>query len=372
MSESFDKYMAVNSESAGNELFVSADTEPLVLEGLRFRKGESFRRLPANSPDRPLSAGVDCYANMPSGAVLRFKSDSDIIRVHARVRTCNNTGDIMTRGRSGFDLYAGTPENSRFIGGSRINFDAASGEFSFYATLLRRPNPNGVMREYQLYFPLYAEVLDFALGIAPDSKLAAPTVRADARPIVIYGTSIEQGCCASRPGLSAGNILSRMLNREVLCYGFSGCGHGEPELAMHLADIADPAAYILFYDANSDTVNLEKTLPEFTDIIRAKHPDIPVVTVSLLRYPGETVLEDGDGQQQIDDRKERTRIHRENLARRQKLGDKNIHFIDGKEIFGADFAECSADGVHPNDLGMYRIAQCFAGFLSDLDRKEKR
>lgn len=39
-------------------------------------------------------------------------------------------------------------------------------------------------------------------------------------------------------------------------------------------------------------------------------------------------------------------------------GDKNVYFIDGETFFGADERmACSNDCTHPNDLGMYRMAQ---------------
>lgn len=38
-------------------------------------------------------------------------------------------------------------------------------------------------------------------------------------------------------------------------------------------------------------------------------------------------------------------------------GDRNLYFIDGASLFaGADRAECTVDGCHPNDLGFYRMA----------------
>ena len=40
-------------------------------------------------------------------------------------------------------------------------------------------------------------------------------------------------------------------------------------------------------------------------------------------------------------------------------GDKNVYFIDGESFFGdKDRHLCTADGIHPNDLGFYRMAEC--------------
>lgn len=43
-------------------------------------------------------------------------------------------------------------------------------------------------------------------------------------PIVLYGTSIAQGACASRPGMAWGNIVSRSLEIPLINLGFSGNG----------------------------------------------------------------------------------------------------------------------------------------------------
>ena len=46
-------------------------------------------------------------------------------------------------------------------------------------------------------------------------------------PVVFYGTSITQGGCASRPGMSYQAILGRRLNLDHVNLGFSGNGKGE-------------------------------------------------------------------------------------------------------------------------------------------------
>ena len=45
---------------------------------------------------------------------------------------------------------------------------------------------------------------------------------------MIYGTSITQGGCASRPGMAYTNILSRRIDAPFINLGFSGSGRGEP------------------------------------------------------------------------------------------------------------------------------------------------
>jgi lysophospholipase L1-like esterase len=216
------------------------------------------------------------------------------------------------------------------------------------------------MREFTLNFPLYARIEDFALGLEPASKIEAPSPRLDSRPIVVYGTSIQQGCAASRPGLCHTNMLSRLLDRPFINLGFAGSGKGEPEVARVLATIKNPALYILDYDSNSSMESLEATLPGFTDILREAHPETPVLTVSQMRYPSESP-DCPDEPLCCESRIRRTEIHVANMRRRRALSDNMVHFLDGIDLYGPeDFGECTIDGCHANDLGYYRISKAMA------------
>ena len=44
---------------------------------------------------------------------------------------------------------------------------------------------------------------------------------------------------------------------------------------------------------------------------------------------------------------------------RQGLGDENLHYLSGLELFGEDDAGDLPDHVHPNDAGNQRIAERF-------------
>ncbi|WP_343222827.1 SGNH/GDSL hydrolase family protein [Paenibacillus agaridevorans] len=66
----------------------------------------------------------------------------------------------------------------------------------------------------------------------------------------MYGSSITQGGCASRPGMAYPAQLGRSVNLKILNLGFSGNGKGEPEVARVIAGIERPAALLLDYEAN--------------------------------------------------------------------------------------------------------------------------
>lgn len=50
-----------------------------------------------------------------------------------------------------------------------------------------------------------------------------------------------------------------------------------------------------------------------------------------------------------------------------KEGDKNIFFLSGNILFGKNARDCcTVDGVHPNDLGFYRIARAMEPFFTKI------
>src|SRR5208337_1165933 len=97
----------------------------------------------------------------------------------------------------------------------------------------------------------------------PEAHIRPARAYALSRPVVFYGTSITQGGCASRSGMSYQAILGRMLNIDFVNLGFSGNGMGEPEMAQAVAHI-DAACYVLDFAQNNRTVeSLEKVYAPF-------------------------------------------------------------------------------------------------------------
>lgn len=48
-------------------------------------------------------------------------------------------------------------------------------------------------------------------------------------------------------------------------------------------------------------------------------------------------------------------------------GDKNVYYIDGKTLFGEkDRRLCTADSLHPNDLGAYRMASVIEPVVKEI------
>ena len=68
--------------------------------------------------------------------------------------------------------------------------------------------------------------------------------------------------------------------------------------------------------------------------------------------------------------KEREAIIRKSYRKARAMGDKNVHFIAGKTLFGKeDRVICTVDNVHPNDLGFYRMAKKIYSKMKQIDKK---
>ena len=351
----YDKAMGVKNETLDGMDWYSVDSPNVELNGLYWRKpGEAFRRIPL---DATISSGVDFLSWHMGGVMLRFKTDSPEIKVNVKVGHTSRMDHMAHVGIMGFDLYVGSGSAKFYAGSSRFDFQKDE-----YNVKVNRSFAEQKMREYTLHFPLYSGLEFFRLGVTEGSAVELPEPWKDSRPVVVYGTSIQQGGCASRPGMCHTNIMSRMLNRPFINLAFSGSGKGEPQMAELIAEIENPAMIVLDYDANAQCDGLEATLSTFIDILRKKHPEVPILQVSCLPFVEEFL----DEPEYNEKRLRYTMIHLNELKRRRDMGDKNIHFLDGLSLYGADPSECAVDGCHATDLGFYMIAKRMAPVIERI------
>lgn len=316
----------------------------------------AYRRLPVR-PRVPLPPAVDRLANCTAGGQIRFRTDASRLLVKVRLGGAASMYHMPATGQCGFDCYIGEPGRQQYV--STAKFQTNQKE---YTSQLYRWSEK---REYTvtLNFPLYQGVEEVWVGVDEDAAVGEPPSYASDKPIVVYGTSVTQGGCASRPGMAYTNILSRMIPMEFINLGFSGSGKGEPELAELVADIENPALYILDYEGNTGPVeNIAKSLPVFLRILRARHPLVPILVVSRIRNGGDALYE---GRSELHDR--RRQVQRENVELRRAEGDRNIHFLDGHTLLREEDAnECTVDGTHPTDFGFMLMARSLAPVVRSL------
>lgn len=315
--------------------FFDAAKPPFSLHGLLQEEG-AFRRLPRAVAER-VSPEVAHLSLHTAGGRVRFCTDSPVIAIRVDMHTIEKMPHFDLTGSGGFDLF----EKAQYLATFIPPFGLETGFSS------RKALNGGKLRELTVHFPLYSGVKRLYIGIAKGSALtAAPAY--DRPPVVFYGSSITQGGCASKPGCAFPAMVSQMLDRDHWNLGFSGSCKGEPAMAEFLAGL-DMSAFVCGYDHNAPTLaHLETTHLPLVRAVREAHPDIPIL---LLNRP-KAVL---DGEE----------------AQRLAVIEKTCAAVGGRLITGDRLIPreitswATVDGVHPNDLGFYHMAQAILQALPE-------
>ncbi|MCK5803825.1 MAG: hypothetical protein KAI66_13375 [Lentisphaeria bacterium] len=306
----------------------------LTMAGLPWfaENGGRLARLPARLKDtfRPV---VWSLAQHTSGVRIRFRTNATSVRVQAKGST-GQAPHMTSVMRNGLDFYVdGRYKGSAWPGAKGV----LSRSFSTYG-------PASKFRDITIHLPLYNSIKIERISLSPGAEVRPPSAFSLDKPIVYYGSSITQGGCASNPGLSYQAILGRRLNLDFVNLGFSGNGVGEAEVADAVAEI-EAAAFVLDYWANPNPETYKRTLPPFVRILRAKHPNVPIVITSPFFNPGRERI-------QADKRK----TTREFVAAQRAAGDTNVHYVEGLEMISEDTAWGLVDARHANSLGFYLCA----------------
>jgi lysophospholipase L1-like esterase len=323
----------------------------LEINGLPWFKenGGSLSRLPIRSKES-FRKPVWSLAQCPSGGRIRFRTDSLTLAIRIEYSSAPNMANMQAFGQTGVDAYV----DGAYMVSAIADKDAKPGKV-YEPILFDFSNRPRVEREITLYLPLYKPAKVLGIGIDKNAKLSTAKPFAVAKPVTFYGTSITQGGCASRPGMSYQAILGRELNLDFVNLGFSGNGLGEPELARAVSEI-DSSCYVLDFGANHRTFDaMREVYAPFLDTIRHNHPSTPIVVMTPL-YTSREKRSQSLGLDWIARRKFIEQVVRE----RQKAGDKKLFVVDGATLLGSAPDDGLVDGGHPNDLGFYRMAENLA------------
>lgn len=343
----YDTNMRLDSVKDNGLVWHSPLDEPFHVAGLAwFHQERIYRRLPMHT-DIAIPEAVNYLADQPAGGQIRFQTDSTKIAIRVKLKESADMQHMPASGQCGVDCYIGPPGNMEFCSVTRFARDSISYESTFVENLDRS------MRNIVLNLPLYQGVKEILIGLDEQAAVIAPPAYQSNKKVVVYGTSVTQGGCASRPGMMYTNILSRRIPFEFINLGFSGNGMGEAEVSEMIAQIEDPALLVLDYEGNCVSTELfRKTLPAFIQIYRETHPNVPILIPSRIRYARENLTPHLNKW-----RLERKAFEQELVQELRSKGDHHIFFFDGSELLGGDdFHECTVDGTHPTDLGFLRMA----------------
>lgn len=288
-------------------------------------------------------------SNCTSGVRARFKTNSICVAIRAKLYNKDIMPIMPMSGAAGFDMYIKKDGKFTFVKGFVPNYtdNAFQREYTF----------NGREdKEININFPLYCGIEEVEIGIEKGSYIEFGIPYKNEKPVVFYGSSITQGGCASRPGNCYVNMVSNLIDTDICNLGLSGNCRGEKKLAEYISKF-DMSAFVLDYDHNAPSVeHYRNTHYPFYKTIRDTHKNIPII---IATRPNRLF--------DFENMEEREEIARSTYLKAKANGDTNVYFISGAEFFTDSLADsCTVDGVHPGDLGFYKMAEKISKVLEKV------
>jgi hypothetical protein len=309
-----------------------------------------FDRFPAVA-EETVPQPVWSLSRDSAGMMVRFRTDARAIHVAVKLlRPRLAMSHMPATGVSGVDLYARDAEGRwRWVAATRP--DAQEAESVFSTGLA----PGS--RDYAAWLPLYNGVESLSIGVPEGAAFEGLPPRG--KPIVFYGTSITQGACASRPGMSSVAILGRRLDHPVANLGFSGNGRMDAAVADLLAR-ADAACFVIDCLPNMDAALVRERCVPFVRRLRAARPGVPIVLVEDRRTTN-AWIHPGRERKHADNHA----ALREALDILRREGIDGLWYVPSAGMLGTD-DEGTVDGSHPTDLGFIRQADFFEPVLREV------
>ena len=338
---------SIPAQSVVRETWHNPLSQPFPVIRGRGWQENNYARLPEQYKDSVRQA-VWNLSRESAGLSVAFRSNAPEIKVKYVVEGSFAMPHMPATGVSGVDLYSTDRNGNRHWCAAKYAF----GDTVRYDYRNLGGTSDGWGYEYHLYLPPYNTVKWMEIGVPQGSSFKfIPT--SEEKPIVMYGTSIAQGACASRPGMVWGNIVERETDNPFVNLGFSGNGKLEPELFRILAAI--PAKlYIIDCMPNltgKDTTVIVPRILEGVRILRATNPS-PILLVEHCGYLNEATSAHSRQAYQATNRALRKAY---DTLKRQGVPD--ILYLTKEEI---GFTEDSqVEGVHANDIGMRRYANAY-------------
>ncbi|QEC79684.1 SGNH/GDSL hydrolase family protein [Mucilaginibacter ginsenosidivorax] len=299
-----------------------------------------------------LNPNVWNISHSSAGLYIKFKTDAPNLVIRYKVKGDLAMSHMPATGVSGLDLYALDPNGKWCL---------APGSFTFMDTVTYRYSNikvstsfPGRSYEYRLFLPLYNSVSWLQIGVPAGNNFAFMPL-AKEKPVLVYGTSIAQGACASRPGLAWTAILQRELDRPVVNLGFSGSGRLEKSVIDLMAEV-DAKIYVLDCMPNLTSfadAEIETRLLASIQGLKQKHPLVPILLAEHAAGNVDGLLDTGRNTDYIRVNKVLNQTYSKLIA----AGEKNVYLLTNKEI-GFDI-NSTVDGVHPNDAGMQQYARAY-------------
>ena len=317
-------------------------------QGWTSETGGTYYRLPDRAQQNVRGA-VWNLSRHSAGLAIHFYSNAPKIWVRYVVDGPQAMHHMPATGVSGLDLYGIDQDGKcrRFFGFFNGYPQADTLVTAFVNDRMNQFHNHGY--EFRLYLPLYNSVRSLEIGVPQDSEFSFIPVSKE-KPIVLYGTSIEHGAVASRPGMAWATQVQRSLDYPLINLGFSGNGRLEKGVLDLMAE-TDARLYILACLANlTDATHeqIDSLTAAAVSILRAKI-DAPII---LVEHPGFSDVPVNSAQAEIIDRL--NKASKAVFARLKDAGVGKLYYVSREDMNIP--ADGWTDDVHPSDLGQTAMA----------------
>ena len=342
----FDPNFAVDTNINKDDIaYYNINEAPFSIHGV-FKDDGLYRRMPEKTA-KAVNEGVHARHANGAGGRVRFCTDSKYVAIVAKIDELGKMSHFALTGSIGFDLYA----DNVYVKTYAPPFEIESGFSGIIEFEDRRE------REITINFPLYSSVRELYVGLQKDCTLFEAKPYKNSKPIVYYGSSITQGGCASRPGMSYQAIVSRKFDYDYINLGFSGAARAEDVMIDYINSL-EMSAFVYDYDHNAPTVeHLKNTHEKMFKEIRRVHKDIPIIMMSRPKY------------YLTEEEKERLKIIETTYNNAVANGDKNVYLITGKMLTKLCKDEGTVDNCHPTDFGFASMAEAVCRVLEKIEIK---
>lgn len=279
-------------------------------------------------------------------AGVRVTLVSDTSTLELDVKPLPTDGSIVTDPTWSFDLLVDGKMHHR------ATHPVSVGEIRFTDI------PAGEHR-LELYLPQFAPVRIKALRI--DDGASAAELK-DTRPKwLTYGSSITHCRTAAGPSETWPAIVANRFGLNLTSLGFGGNCHMEPMVGRMIRDI--PADYIsvclginVMGGHSLSDRTFRAAVIGLIQLIREKHVDTPMVVLSPICHPPGEKTPNAVGLT-LEGMRERIFAAVDVL---QRLGDRQLYYVNGYEMYGPEYLQYMPDQLHPNAEGYRLFAQRYS------------
>lgn len=322
--------------------------------------GKVYQRLPQRAQQLVRKPVWD-LSLQTAGLYVKFYTNAPQIQVKYQVTGGFSMPHMPATGVSGVDLYTMDCNGQQYWCAGNYQFGDTV-RYTYHDLTYRNTHDKG--NEFTLYLPLYNGMKSLQIGVPEGSRFDFVRPSAE-KPVVIYGTSIAQGACASRPGMAWTNILQRQLDMPVVNLGFSGNGQLDEDFFKLLSEV-DAAMYVI--DCMPNMTNdraalIRPRLEKGIRLLRSKSK-APILLVEHDGYMG-FYASDKKGE---DFRKTNEELRAVYESMKDEAG--GLYYLTFDEL-GLSM-DSQVDGVHATDLGMQQYADAYYRKITDILFPERK